>query len=338
MSYQVRSEVRSAASGFDPTVCILEESTGTTRAEIWPALGFNCFSWRAQAGGHALDLIYADSKFLETAQPTRNGIPILFPFPGRIRDGRFPWYGKTYQLPINDSKGHNAIHGFACRRPWRVVGQGADDSNAWVTGEFWGATDAPETVVLWPADYRIRVTYRLTANALSIEATVDNPGRALLPFGLGYHPYFRVPITADGESGQCRVESIADAYWEVENLLPTGRVRAIDAMRDLRQPRQFSDLSMDDLLTRLNSAETAKVGPLVWGQLEQLPENIRLSLLSAPAFRQLIVFTPPHRQAVCLEPYTCTGDAINLQQRGIDAGLLVLEPGAAWSGAVEMRV
>ena len=48
--------------------------------------------------------------------------------------------------------------------------------------------------------------------------------------------------------------------------------------------------------------------------------------------------TPPHRQAVCLEPYTCPTDAINLQQRGVDAGLLVLQPGEKWSGVVEMVI
>jgi aldose 1-epimerase len=51
-------------------------------------------------------------------------------------------------------------------------------------------------------------------------------------------------------------------------------------------------------------------------------------------FRELVAFTPAHRQAVCLEPYTCITDAINLQQRGIPAGLLVLAPGGRWTGVV----
>jgi aldose 1-epimerase len=51
---------------------------------------------------------------------------VLFPFPNRIRDGRFTWDGREYRLPPNDPAMKNAIHGFACRRPWRVVDQGAD--------------------------------------------------------------------------------------------------------------------------------------------------------------------------------------------------------------------
>jgi aldose 1-epimerase len=40
---------------------------------------------------------------------------------------------------------------------------------------------------------------------------------------------------------------------------------------------------------------------------------------------------------VCLEPYTCTTDAINLEQRGVDTGWRVLDPGREWSGVVELR-
>jgi aldose 1-epimerase len=39
-----------------------------------------------------------------------------------------------------------------------------------------------------------------------------------------------------------------------------------------------------------------------------------------------------------VEPYTCITDAINLQQRGVEAGLLVLPPGGRWTGVVELRV
>ena len=34
------------------------------------------------------------------------------------------------------------------------------------------------------------------------------------------------------------------------------------------------------------------------------------------------LINPPHREAICLEPYTCTTDAINLQQQGVNAGLI----------------
>ena len=44
-------------------------------------------------------------------------------------------------------------------------------------------------------------------------------------------------------------------------------------------------------------------------------------------FRELVAFTPPTRASVCLEPYTCITDAVDLQPQGIDAGWRVLAPG-----------
>jgi aldose 1-epimerase len=52
----------------------------------------------------------------------------------------------------------------------------------------------------------------------------------------------------------------------------------------------------------------------------------------------MVVYTPAHRQAFCIEPYTCVTDAVNLQARGIETGWRVLAPGDRWTGVVELRV
>jgi aldose 1-epimerase len=339
MRYQVTTERRPAAGGRETTVYILEEAGGAARAAIWPQAGFNLFGWQARYEDRLLDLIYADSKFFDNGRPTRTGIPVLFPFPNRIRQGRFHWDGKEYQLPLNDSNSQNAIHGFACRRPWRVVAQGADETSAWLTGEFWGAVDAPDSRTHWPADYRLRLTYRLEAHRLRLEALVENPDHNPLPFGLGYHPYLRVPLTAEGQPEDCWIETKAGAMWELKDSLPTGARHAALRAGDLSQPRPFQLLNVDDLLTDLEPlAAPGKEGLLYRGQIEQRSEQIAVRLLTSPAFRELVVFTPAHRQAFCLEPYTCPTDAINLQQQGVDAGLIVLPRDGQWSGVVEMMI
>jgi aldose 1-epimerase len=322
VAFQVRTEALGRVSGLDPTVYILEGNG--ERAEIWPAQGFNCFGWTA--GG--LDILYADPQFLEGSSPTRTGIPIIFPFPNRIRDGRFTWDGKEYQLPLNDPAKKNAIHGFACRRPWRVVAQGADVVSAWVCAEFQGARDAADCRQLWPADYRIRVTYRLSRGMLEIVAMIRNPDAKSLPCGLGYHPYFRV------DEKDCFVHVPAPRYWELEECLPTGKRPDVSGMRDLNRPRPFQELTVDDVLTDLGGTPT--YGVWFRGSIRGAQAELRVS--SYAKFRELVVFTPPHRQAFCIEPYTCTTDAINLSQRGIDAGLMVLNPGQIWTGLVELRV
>ena len=338
MAYRVRTEQRPAAPGYDGTVVLLEEP-GAGGAAVWPAAGFTCFQWWTRRQGRDLDLLYHTPDFLQDVRPTRNGIPILFPFPNRIRDGRFSWEGKEYQLPPNDPAGRNAIHGFACRRPWRVVDHGANNAGAWITGEFWAAHDAPETRPLWPADYRLRVTYRLGAGALRIEAVVENPDQIPLPCGLGYHPYFRVPFAEGGTAADCRVEAHARLFWELEDNLPTGSLKPVPPECDLSHPQPFEGLQRDDLLRALEPAIAGEhAGLVLRGRVQQPAAGVEVRVLSSAAFRELVVFTPPHRQAVCLEPYTCPTDAMNLRRQGIDTGLIVLEPGGRWSGVVELAV
>ena len=335
MAYQIRTERRANSLDLDGTIWIVEDGQGSGM-EIWPALGFNCYRWFV-AGSPAREILYHDPAVMfEKNQTTRIGFPVLFPFPNRIRDGRFCWEGKTYQLPCIDSTRKNAIHGFACRVPWRVVDQGVSAHDAWVTGEFHAAQDFGRLKDFgtlescWPADHRIRLTYRLAQNRLSLEARVDNPDSKALPFGLGYHPYFR----ADCDGAACLVQVPAAASWELQENLPTGKRIPVEGRLDLRSGKSSAGLTLDDVLTGLPAAapgqELLLRGSLGWESSETL------SLRTSADFREMVVFTPPHRQAICLEPYTCTTDAVNLQQQRIDAGWKVLQPGQSWTGVVEL--
>lgn len=331
MSYRVTTEQRANQQGLDGNIHVLSDATGSRRAEVWPALGFNCFRWLTTVGNTPVEVLYADPALFEDGRPTRSGIPVLFPFPNRIRDGRFTWEGKEYQLPLNDGTKKNAIHGFACRKPWRVIGSGADESGAWVAGEFQGSVDAPESLALWPADYGIRVLVRLTASRLQICAAVWSPSGKSLPFGLGYHPYFRVPLIAGETEAEYGIDSPAQSLWQLEESLPTGQRGPADPARDLKSGAALAGLSLDDAYGDIPQGH----GPLnylgsVWSA------RARVELWASGDFRDLVVFNPPHRQAVCLEPYTCITDAINLQSRGVDAGWQSLAPGASWMGVVEI--
>ena len=96
MSFTCQWEERPNTFGLDPRVAVLGDANN--HLEVWPALGFNAYRWHV-AGQ---ELLYASPTLFTEKKPTRTGVPIVFPFPNRIRDGRFDWAGKTYTLPIND--------------------------------------------------------------------------------------------------------------------------------------------------------------------------------------------------------------------------------------------
>src|SRR5262245_10497861 len=101
MRTSVRIETVPCRDDMDGTVYVLRDYLGG-EARIWPALGFNCLSFTTPR-----DVLWADPQVYTEGRPTRSGIPILFPFPNRIRDGRFTWNGQPYQLPINDAQKKN---------------------------------------------------------------------------------------------------------------------------------------------------------------------------------------------------------------------------------------
>lgn len=123
----------------------------------------------------------------------------------------------------------------------------------------------------------------------------------------------------------------------LDQSLPTGRKQPVDEARNLNQPRRFGDLKLDDVLTDLPTDLPGGSDGLL-PRAEITSEGQTLRIACSAGFREMVVFTPPHRQAFCIEPYTCATDAVHLQERGIDAGWLVLPPGGRWTGVIEMRI
>ena len=305
-----------------PLTLELRDSTTGSSARIAPQLGFNCFEFVARVRDWTVKVLDADPAFpTGTLRPSGHGIPILFPFPNRIRDSRFTWAGREYVIPVDvglhDKNGH-AIHGFCIDRPWRVIAGG----DRFAVGQFQLSVDAPDRRSLWPADFVIEVRYELRGSALRADIRIENPDRVSLPWGLGTHPYFRVPLDEGSQPAHCLIQVPAGSEWVLKDCLPTGDRRHVSPDKDLREGEYFDVLKLDDVLTDLQPEQGIIDSAII-------DEAAGLQVLQRcdPIFREMVVFTPPNRACVCIEPYTCMTDAINLQARGVEAGLRELAPG-----------
>ncbi len=338
MAFTVNTLERSAGGRTAPVYELINEET-TVRAEVWPAWGFNCLRWQVNRGSAGWgDILFAAPDWETNPVPTRSGHPILFPFPGRLKEGRFPFEGKSYQLPLNDSTKLHAIHGFTPRNPWRVTDFDGGDEFAFITGQFRLSRDLPAQADQWPVDFSIDVTYRLYRDKLRVDAKVENRGAVPLPFGLGYHAYFQLPGVHDVDIGGHLLQANVDQIWEAdESNLPTGWRTDVDGELDFREAHLIGSTTLDTVYTNITAKPSDYTNLVELAVLSHPFADRRLRVLAEPAFRELVLFTPPHRQAVAIEPYTCSADAANLFERGIDSGWKVLKPHEEWEVAVEYR-
>ncbi|HMV83887.1 MAG TPA: aldose 1-epimerase [Blastocatellia bacterium] len=301
--YSVVSETHQGAE-----IITLREAD-RARAKIAPGLGNNCFEF--QNTEPVLEAIAFD-QFL--AKPTSYGIPVLFPFPNRIRDGRFTFQGQTYAVDP-------PRHGFVRDKAWQIAATGAsDEEGAWLRSRFDANDFADQILSQFPFPFVLEMTYRLREQRLELEFTAQNSGEKDMPVGFGIHPYFQKPAV-----GGIRVP--ANRRWELEDSLPTGRLLDVEGKYELRSEVGLEGLQLDDIFTDLIADENG----LSQGYIANREswENIFVEF-NAAEFPNVVVYTPPApRQAVCIEPNTCPTDAFNLEARGIAANVLTLQPGAS---------
>lgn len=137
----------------------------------------------------AVQVLRMDKGLLGVGNVLAGGIPLLFPFASRCRDGQIELSGRRYFMPM---------HGFVKDLPFTVERQQSDEC---VLGLDVSAYP--------PYAMTVTLTYRLTEQALFTELTAHNFGRIALPIALGFHPYFRVE-----DRRAARLKVGLDQYWD----------------------------------------------------------------------------------------------------------------------------
>jgi aldose 1-epimerase len=308
-------------------VTIRDAKSGST-AKVLVGFGFNCYQFTAIHRNEPVELLWAEPGY-ETGKcrASGGGIPIMFPFAGRIPGTVFRWDGRDYHLAEGDGRG-NAIHGFVMSRPWRITAQ-TDDS---VTGQFHASVDDPALLECWPADFRITCTYRISGTTLDSVFILDNPDDHPLPYGFGTHGYLRLSL-GGADSNDCIVRLPVTHRWELTDMLPTGRRLAVPNSAALQSGAPFRDMTYDDIFTGLQFQDDWCTAAILDPRAQRT-----LKLQFDRIFRECIVYTPPHREAICIEPETCVPNAFDLSRRGLDAGPTQLPPGCSVQGRIRMEL
>ena len=311
-------------------VTITDAASGAT-AQILVSLGFNCFSWRPVLADGPREMIWAHPDFAGgNERPSGSGVPLLFPFPGRIAGARYSFDGRDYQLEPGDNFG-NAIHGFVF-----TSGRGASWSRALVE---WSASSKRRATIarFWSAGrptFGFKSVTKFAARELISDVRYENTGDGPLPCGFGTHTYFRLPLAA-GSSAEETIPSVpVKRFWELNEMIPTGGQSPITSEQRLDGKTALAGRGFDTTFTDL----AHDAAGIVRTELADPQSGRRVVQTFDAAFKQCVVYTPPHREAFCMEPYTCVPNAIQLQADGVDTGLQILQPGESFATTIRIAV
>jgi aldose 1-epimerase len=251
----------------------------------------------------------------EDVLPPRGCGVTLVPWPNRIRDGKYVFEGTEYQLPLTEPAARNAIHGLGRWVRWAKVRQ----DSASLTLRF---DVVPQNG--YPFPVRVEVTYALHAeDGLMVTIGARNLGRGRAPFGAGSHPYLS---TRGHALGDVRVKLPAREFLVTdEKGVPVGIRPVAGSEFDFRRGKRLKGVRLDQGFSGLSlegGRGVVEVGTRAGGA----------RLWFDATFRFVQMFTldalTPGRPGIAIEPMTCAPNAFNT-----GAGLIVLEPGGAWTGS-----
>ncbi len=226
------------------------------------------------------DVLFMDDATLrDSTKNVRGGVPVLFPTPGKLAGDTWSRAGHSGSL---------RQHGFARERAWDIVGTRTEGGAA-VTLRL---SSDEETRACWPYDFTVEFTHVLRGRALRIDQRVHNRSNGPMPFGMGFHPYFRVP---QREKAGARIE--------------TSATKAFDNVTKKNIDLHGIDLTAKEVdLHLLDHGCTESKLAFSSGLTEIL-------VRASDEFTHWVVWTLEGRDFVCLEPWTCPGNAMNTGER-----------------------
>jgi len=210
--------------------------------------------------------------------------PTLFPYVGRLTDGKYRLDGKLYSM---------TIHGFAALSDFTAVSAGP---SALCMELRW----SEETLRIYPRRFVFRVRCALRGRTLSVVYEVKNEDDRILYFGLGGHPGFRVPVREGTAFEDYRIRFRRGARPVQVGFSDACFVNGEDAPFPLDGedgiPLRHSLFDRDAIVLR-------NMGP--FAALE-LAGGERVLTVRAPKLKYLGIWHRPHTDApyVCLEPWS----------------------------------
>lgn len=215
--------------------------------------------------------------------------PVLFPIVGKLKQNKTIINGKTYEM---------FQHGFARDMEFEPITK-LNDFHSYVL------RSNPSTLVKYPFDFALYITYRTDGNKLTTIYKVVNEGDNNMPFGIGGHPAFKIDQKAlldkeyylEFEEDEEKIHFL----YLVDGLV--GTEYAKNVMSDLRRiPIDGNTFKNDALI--MKGITSHKIS------LKQKTGNKTLLTMDFEEFPYLAVWSKPRAPFICIEPWYSTADKV----------------------------
>ena len=240
----------------------------------------------AAKGAELMSIVAADgTEYVWQGDPKywADRSPNIFPSVGRLTGGKYRLDGNWYEL---------GCHGFAWLSNFEIVKHDP-------TYLEMRLTDSEETLKLYPRKFAFTVVYALDGNKLDVLFKIENRDDKELPFGLGGHPGFNVPLAAGKQfedyqlrfSEKCQPEK----YLVTPQYLFSGETAPFSLKDDTLIPLEHSLFDEDAIVLQGAAREVTL----------EAPGDSHSVTVTYPDMRYIGFWHKPHSDApyVCIEPW-----------------------------------
>lgn len=234
--------------------------------------------------------------------------PVLFPIVGRLNDNQYTHDGKTFEMNQ---------HGFARKEDWT-----AEETTA--TKAVFVLKENEDTKEKYPFDFILKTIYTLSERSVKIDYVVENRFDKTMPYSLGSHPAFNVPIGGKGMFEDYSLTMEPALSLEMMEMGPapyrSGKKKPLDELKNgiLELKRDLFQESM--LIDTKSAIETVTLSS------DKTKHGVRLHISEFP---YLCLWTKEEAEApfLCIEPFHGIPDVFGeVEELSEKEGILLLDP------------
>ncbi len=237
------------------------------------------------------------------SQSWGNSTLVLFPVCGGLKDNRFTFKGKSYNMPK---------HGFGWIKTYSIENQ-TEDSVTFLL------TEDEETLKIYPFHFEFRVSYKIEGEGLKVAYDCKNTGTGEMYFATGAHEGYYTP------EGIEEYDVIFPQKETIDNMMAAGEVMSRTLKERIITESEFLPLYEDHYVFD---------GSLVIDNMKSRSCNLRNRRtgkeihIEFPGYDYFLFWHKHGAPYICLEPWGCLPDFedtdYDIAKKG---GMIKLEPG-----------